>query len=80
MGQKRECEEALAEAMPIYHKALGALKTLKKEDIDEVKGYKVVAPEVDKVLCAVCLLYGKKQTFDEAKKMMSNPNQFLADL
>jgi hypothetical protein len=28
----------------------------------------------------VCLLYGRKQTFDEAKKMMANPNQFLNDL
>jgi dynein heavy chain len=80
MGQKKECEEALAEAMPIYHKALGALKTLKKEDIDEVKNYKIVAPEVEKVFQAVCLLYGRKQNFDEAKKMMSNPNQFLTDL
>jgi dynein heavy chain len=47
MGQKKECEDALAEAMPNYQKALGALKTLKKEDIDEVKAYKIVAPEVD---------------------------------
>jgi dynein heavy chain len=49
MGQKKECEDALETAMPIYHKALGALKTLKKEDIDEVKNYKIVAPEVEKV-------------------------------
>jgi dynein heavy chain len=80
MGQKSECEAALATAMPIYHDALKALKTLKKEDIDEVKNYKIVAPEVEKVFQAVCLLYGRKQNFDEAKKMMSNPNQFLADL
>lgn len=45
--QKKECQGALDEAMPIYHKALGALKTLNKDNIDEIKKYTTVGKEIE---------------------------------
>ena len=32
------------------------------------------------MLSAVCLLFKKKETFEEAKKMMADPKKFIADL
>ena len=34
---KKECEDDLAEAIPLLESAIKALNTLKKADIDEVK-------------------------------------------
>lgn len=47
MGQKKECQGALDEAMPIYNKALAALKTLNKDNIDEIKKYTTVGKEIE---------------------------------
>jgi len=63
--------------MPIYKAALGALDTLNKADITEMKAYSSPAEEIVMVISAVCLLNGKKENWDEGKKMMSNPNEFI---
>jgi dynein heavy chain len=77
---KSDCEGILAEAMPALKKALAALDTLQKKDIDEMKSYSKAPDDLVLVLDAVLLLLGKKPSWDEAKKAMSNPNGFIAEL
>ena len=66
--------------MPIYREAIGALDTLNKNDITEMKAYAKPAEEIVLVTNAICLLNGKGQEWDEAKKLMNNPNDFIDTL
>jgi len=77
---KADCEAELAKAMPIYKSALSALDTLDKADITEMKAYASPADEIVLVVSAVCLLMGKKENWDEAKKLMQSPNDFINSL
>lgn len=77
---KSDCQEQLDKAMPIYKEALGALDTLNKADITEMKAYASPAEEIVMVVSAVCLLVGKKENWDEGKKLMGNPNEFIDTL
>lgn len=76
-GIKSDCEAELAKAMPIYKSALSALDTLNKNDITEMKAYANPAEEIVLVTSAVCLLLGKKENWDSAKKEMGSPNDFI---
>jgi dynein heavy chain len=55
-GEKEECEALLAEAIPALNSALKALDTLKKSDMDELKGIKLPTDGVRLVMEAVCVL------------------------
>ena len=77
---KKDCEEQLAKAMPIYNSAIAALDTLNKNDITEMKAYAKPAEDIVLVISAVCLLLGKKENWDEGKKLMNNPNEFIGSL
>lgn len=77
---KADCQAELDKAMPIYKSALSALDTLNKADITEMKAYANPAEEIVLVVSAVCLLRGKKENWDEAKKLMNNPNDFINEL
>jgi len=79
-GIKAECEAALEVAMPVYRDALRALDTLDKGDITEMKAYASPAEEIVLVVKAVCLLRGKPENWDEAKKLMGNAGEFLQQL
>eukprot|EP00040_Diaphanoeca_grandis_P037927 m.251570 g.251570 ORF g.251570 m.251570 type:complete len:3992 (+) comp33898_c0_seq1:283-12258(+) len=57
-GEKEECESILAEAIPALNSALKALDTLKKSDMDEVKGMKSPPAGVRLVMEAVCVMRG----------------------
>ena len=63
--------------MPIYREALAALDTLNKNDIIEMKSYPKPPEDLVLVLQAVCLLLDTKENWDEAKKLMNNPEQFI---
>lgn len=63
--------------MPIYREAIGALDTLDRGDITEMKAYANPAEEIVLVISAVCLLLGVKETWDEGKKLMNNPTDFI---
>jgi dynein heavy chain, axonemal len=52
---------------------------LDKKDITEVKSFAKPPELVSTVLCAVCLLFKKKETWDEAKKLMGD-SKFLDNL
>ena len=66
--------------MPIVKKALQALDTLNKDDINEMKSYAQPPKLLEPVICAVCLLLGKKESFDQGKKEMNDPKKFILGL
>mmetsp|Transcript_49834 Transcript_49834/g.161193 ORF Transcript_49834/g.161193 Transcript_49834/m.161193 type:complete len:2904 (-) Transcript_49834:280-8991(-) len=76
---KTECQRELDEALPEYHTAIKSLDSLDKKDIQEVRSFVKAPGLVEVVLNAVCLLMGKKESWDEAKKLM-NDSGFLASL
>ncbi|CAK9109440.1 unnamed protein product [Durusdinium trenchii] len=76
---KTECQRELDEALPEYYNAIKALDSLDKKDIQEVKSFAKPPPLVEVVLSAVCLLMNRKETWDEAKKVM-NDTGFLQSL
>jgi dynein heavy chain len=77
---KNDCEKVLSEAMPALQKAEGALKTLNKADIGEMKNYATPPEDLVMVMDAVCTLLDKKTGWDQAKKEMANPNAFIETL
>jgi dynein heavy chain len=66
--------------MPIYREALAALDTLNKGDIVELKSFPNPAEDVVTVVKSVCLLFEVKESWDEGKKLMSNPESFITSL
>lgn len=77
---KTDCEAELAKAMPIYRSALSALDTLDKKDIVEMKSYAKPAEDIVLVVSAVCLLLDKPESWDEGKKLMNQPDNFIQSL
>jgi len=72
-----DAQADLDKALPAMNSAVKALESLNKGDIGEMKGYKTPPDAVVKVLNAVLLLFGypkKKQNWDEAKGLMTDPN------
>eukprot|EP01052_Picozoa_sp_SAG31_P052097 SAG31_NODE_12698_length_923_cov_1.514563_1_plen_205_part_10 len=66
---KDDCEADLAEAIPILNAAVKALDTLKKSDVDEVKGMKMPPAGVRLTMAAVCVMKGVKP------KMVDDPDR-----
>jgi len=77
---KKDCEESLSQAMPIYNSAINALNTLNKNDITEMKVYATPPPAVVTVIGAVCCLFEKKQDWETGKAFMQKPEEFLQAL
>merc|ERR1719163_2132240 len=86
----REQEEASAEDEAAASQAAAEANAIKEDvqrDLDEalpeyyaaIKSFAKPPALVETVLSAVCLLMGKKETWDEAKKLM-NDNNFLNNL
>jgi len=71
-AQADEAQADLDAAMPALASAVDALKSLNKNDITEIKGFKSPPPLVQKVLEAVCILLGAKPDWDSAKKVMDS--------
>ena len=77
---KTDCEQELAKAMPIYKEALGALDTLNKNDIIEMKSYAKPPEDLVLVISAVCFLLDKPENWDEGKRLMNQPEAFINSL
>ena len=90
---KADCEAGLAEALPALDAAVKALATLKKADIDEVKGMKVPPAGVVLTMEAVCIMKeikpekvpapdgkGKVDSFWGPAKTMMQDTKFLDSL
>ncbi|KAL6751111.1 dynein heavy chain 5 [Haematococcus lacustris] len=91
---KTECEEALAEAIPILESAIQALDTIKPADIKLVQSFKNPPSAIKLVMEAVCVLLDVKPTrlkdpggsgkmiddyWPSAQKVLTDPN-FLRTL
>ena len=77
---KDDCEAELSVAMPALEKAIKALDTLKESDIGEMKGYGVPPADLVLVLDSVALLLNEPAGWDNAKKMMKEPKNFIKRL
>ncbi|CBZ53336.1 GI17927, related [Neospora caninum Liverpool] len=68
---KDDCEGDINRVLPELLAALKALDALDKKDIQELKSFLNPPALVETVLQAVCLLVGRKQTWEEAKKLLN---------
>ncbi|KAF1784043.1 P-loop containing nucleoside triphosphate hydrolase [Phytophthora cactorum] len=73
---KDDCQKDLDEAMPAYYASIKALSQLKKDDITVLKTFTNPPRLVGVTMNAVCLLFGSKQEWNEAKKLL-NDMKFL---
>ena len=74
---KDSCENDLAEAIPILNSAVAALDTLKKSDMDEVKGMKAPPKGVILTMSAICVMKGvKPKKIDDPDKVGKKMNDF----
>ena len=76
---KDDCQKDLDQAMPAYYAAIKALSSLKKDDITILKTFTNPPRLVAVTLNAICLLFGSKQEWSEAKKLL-NDMKFLEKL
>lgn len=76
---KDDCQKDLDEAMPAYYASIKALSQLKKDDITVLKTFTNPPRLVGVTMNAVCLLFGSKQEWNEAKKLL-NDMKFLDKL
>ncbi|CCI43009.1 unnamed protein product [Albugo candida] len=66
-----DAQKDLDVAMPALNNAVKALDALSKNDITEVKSFAKPPEAVETVMNAVCLLLNEKQTWESAKKVLS---------
>lgn len=69
-----DAQKDLDVAMPALNNAIKALDSLSKNDITEVKSFAKPPAAVESVMNAVCLLLNEKQSWDAAKKVLSDVN------
>ena len=55
-----DCQFELSRVMPIYQAAMRAVNQLKRNDIDEMKGFSTVPPAALAVIKTLCILFGIK--------------------
>merc|ERR1711968_403596 len=67
-----DCQRDLDEALPAYYDSIKALDALDKKSIGEVKGFANPPDGVKLTMDAVCILFGKKEDWKEAKLLMSD--------
>ncbi|TMW63012.1 hypothetical protein Poli38472_005630 [Pythium oligandrum] len=67
-----DAQKDLDVAMPALNNAIKALDSLSKNDITEVKSFAKPPAAVETVMNAVCLLFNEKQSWDSAKKVLSD--------
>eukprot|EP01031_Cornospumella_fuschlensis_P040724 gene40724-49662_t len=69
-----DAQKDLDRALPALEKAERALGSLTKPDITEVKSFTNPPQAVRVVMEAVCVLLGEKETWENAKKLLSRPD------
>ncbi|KAL8455591.1 hypothetical protein Emag_000586 [Eimeria magna] len=67
-----DCQRDLDEVLPELHRALRSLESLDKRDLQELKSFPSPPALVETVMNAVCLLLGRKQSWEEAKKVLND--------
>jgi dynein heavy chain len=71
-GIKADCQKDLDEALPEFYAAMKSLDALDKKDLQEMKSFAKPPPLVEVVISAVCLLMGKKENWDDGKKLLGD--------
>ena len=82
-AEKAACDTELAEAIPAMERATEAVNCLEVKSIQELKSLATPPPACAEVTKAVLiLLKGEKKnhSWDNAKKMMGNPKQFIENI
>lgn len=69
---KRDCQNDLNEALPALYQAQTAAKSVDKNYISTIKTYNTVAKDIETVLCAINLIFGKKETWEEVRKFLGD--------
>jgi dynein heavy chain len=69
---KAECEKDLAEAMPAFHASVKALDSLDKAALQELKQFNSPPEMVGVVMEAVCILFGVKTEWKQAKVLLGD--------
>ncbi len=77
--QQADAEKDLAEALPALKAAVKAVDSLDKKDISEMKALQNPPAGVRMVMEAICCMFGIKNDWDSAKKMMAQ-SDFLKSL
>ena len=67
-----DCQRDINEVLPLLHQALRALEALDKRDLQELKSFPSPPALVETVMNAVCLLLGRKETWEDAKKALND--------
>jgi dynein heavy chain len=71
---QNDCQADLDEAMPAYNAALRALDALDKKSIQDLKTFNNPPEMVSITMQAVCVLFGVKPKWEEAKKLLGQMN------
>lgn len=71
-GMRIQCQQELNEALPALYAAQNAARNIDKSYISTVKTYNTVAKDIEMVLLALNLLFGRKETWEEVKKFLSD--------
>jgi dynein heavy chain len=69
---RTQCQQELNEALPALNAARTAARSIDKSYIATIKTYNTVAKDIEMVLLALNLLFGKKESWDEVKKFLSD--------
>lgn len=67
-----QCQAELNEALPALYAAQNAARNIDKGYIASIKSYNVVAKDIEMVLLALNLLMGRKESWDEVRKFLSD--------
>ncbi|CDJ52733.1 Dynein heavy chain, related [Eimeria brunetti] len=67
-----DCQRDIDEVMPLLHQAIKALEALDKRDLQELKSFPAPPALVETVMNAVCVLLGRKESWEEAKKVLND--------
>lgn len=67
-----DCQRDIDEVMPLLHQAIRALEALDKRDLQELKSFPAPPALVETVMNAVCVLLGRKESWEEAKKVLND--------
>ncbi|CAF0879568.1 unnamed protein product, partial [Didymodactylos carnosus] len=73
---KKDMQEDFSKANPQYEAALSAVQALKKADYDEIRTFRQPPQPVLAVMNTICIMFGKKPEWNEAKVLTVKENFF----
>ncbi|EDV26240.1 uncharacterized protein TRIADDRAFT_54030 [Trichoplax adhaerens] len=74
---KEDAHTELNKVLPLFETALKALKSLKPQDVDELRTYRDPPDAVVHVMNAICVLFDRERSWFESKRLLYRENFFL---